>query len=115
MDLVDSIRDRLTIRANQNKDTLTLILEPGRSIIANAGIFVAPVTGVKSNGKKNFIVVDGSMCEVLRPSLYDAHHHVGFTKQPEERKIDKYDVVGPVCESADFLAKDRMLPCPNQG
>ena len=78
-----------------------------------AGVFDSIFSLISS--KKNFIVVDGSMCEVLRPSLYDAHHHVGFTKQPDEAKIDKYDVVGPVCESADFLAKDRMLPCPNQG
>jgi diaminopimelate decarboxylase len=53
------------------------------------------------------------MCEVLRPSLYDAHHHVGFTVQPESRLTKKYDVVGPVCESADFLAKDRILTCPD--
>ena len=70
MDLADSIRDRLAQRKAQDKPELTLILEPGRSIIGNAGVFIAPVIGVKQNGDKNFIVVDGSMCEVLRPSIY---------------------------------------------
>ena len=113
MDLVDSIRARLTQRKEQNMQNFTLILEPGRSIIANAGVFVAPVIGVKQNGDKNFIVVDGSMCEVLRPSLYKAHHHVGFTSQNPLAENKVFDIVGPVCESADFLAQDRELPCPN--
>lgn len=72
MDLIDSIRDLIK---DQN---LKLIIEPGRSLVANTCIFVNKVTGVKSNGNKNFIVVDGSMSELIRPSLYDAYHHIEF-------------------------------------
>ena len=62
------------------------------------------MTGVKSNGSKNFIVVDGSMSELIRPSLYDAYHHIEFA-DPVGGKTLKQDVVGPVCESADFLGQ----------
>ena len=72
------------------------------------------MTGVKSNGSKNFIVVDGSMSELIRPSLYDAYHHIEFA-DPVGGKTLKQDVVGPVCESADFLGKDRELPVPSEG
>ncbi|QDZ25519.1 diaminopimelate decarboxylase [Chloropicon primus] len=94
---------------------VTLILEPGRSLVGNAGAFVNTVNGVKSNGQKNFIVIDGSMAELIRPSLYDAYQHIELD-QPipgAERKV--FDVVGPVCESADFLGKDRELQVPTAG
>ena len=61
---------------------LKLIIEPGRSIIGNTTVFVNRVTGVKSNGNKNFVVVDGSMSEMIRPSLYDAYHHIELA-EPE--------------------------------
>ena len=60
---------------------LKLIIEPGRSLVANTCVFVNRVTGVKSNGTKNFIVVDGSMSELIRPSLYDAFHHIEFANK----------------------------------
>lgn len=115
MDLIDSIRSKLQGRQ------FTFMLEPGRSLVANTGIFVAPVTGTKSNGAKHFVVVDGSMTEVIRPSLYDAYHHIEYTaagvepaaEAEEEKKV--FDVVGPVCESADFLGKDRLLAVPHTG
>ncbi len=59
---------------------LKLIIEPGRSLVANTCIFVNKVTGIKSNGTKNFIVVDGSMSEMIRPSLYNAYHHIEFAE-----------------------------------
>jgi diaminopimelate decarboxylase len=108
MDLIDSIRDLI------GELNLKLIIEPGRSLVANTCIFVNKVTGVKSNGTKNFIVVDGSMSELIRPSLYNAYHHIEFA-EPIGGKTLKQDVVGPVCESADFLGKDRDLPVPNEG
>lgn len=64
------------------------------------------VTGVKTNGNKNFIVVDGSMAELIRPSLYNAYQHIELTA-PHTSPVDMFDVVGPVCESADFLGKER--------
>ena len=106
-DLVNSIRALLP-------SELTLIIEPGRSIIGNAGVLVNQVTGVKSNGNKNFIVIDGSMSELIRPSLYQAYQHIELI-EPISSKIEIFDVVGPVCESADFLGKGRQLPNPPEG
>ena len=105
--LIDSIRDVLT-------DDIGLIIEPGRSIIGNSSVLVNRVTGVKTNGNKHFIVIDGSMAELIRPSLYDAYQHIDFI-EPIDGEIVDYDVVGPVCESADFLGKDRTLPTPHEG
>ncbi len=105
--LIDSIRDVLT-------DDIGLIIEPGRSIIGNSSVLVNRVTGVKTNGNKHFIVIDGSMAELIRPSLYDAYQHIDFI-EPVDGEVITYDVVGPVCESADFLGKDRALPTPHEG
>ena len=105
--LIDSIRDVLT-------DDIGIIIEPGRSIIGNTAVFVNRVVGVKTNGNKHFIVTDGSMAELIRPSLYDAYQHIDFI-EPVDGEVKTYDVVGPVCESADFLGKDRPLPTPHEG
>ena len=105
--LVDSIKDLLP-------GGITLIIEPGRSIIGDTAVFVNRVTGVKTNGSKHFIVTDGSMAELIRPSLYDAYQHIQFI-EPVNGKVETYDIVGPVCESADFLGKSRELPTPDEG
>lgn len=68
------------------------------------------LAGVKTNGNKNFVVVDGSMAELIRPSLYDAYQHIELTAPHPESPVQKFDVVGPVCESADFLGKERCVP-----
>ncbi|RVW48275.1 Diaminopimelate decarboxylase 1, chloroplastic [Vitis vinifera] len=95
---------------------LNLIIEPGRSLIANTCCLVNRVTGVKTNGTKNFVVIDGSMAELIRPSLYDAYQHIELVSPPpSDAQISTFDVVGPVCESADFLGKDRELPTPPRG
>ncbi|KAJ3686823.1 hypothetical protein LUZ61_015987 [Rhynchospora tenuis] len=110
MDLINTVRELV-----QSRD-LTLIIEPGRSLIANTCCLVNKVTGVKTNGTKNFIVVDGSMAELIRPSLYDAYQHIELVSPPpSDTEVTTYDVVGPVCESADFLGKDRDLPTPAKG
>jgi len=103
-ELILAIRDMLPEQS-------TLILEPGRSIVANAGILVCRVIGVKENGDKKFIVTDASMTEMIRPSLYSAYHQIGFV-EPVSGETARHDFVGPVCESADFLGKDRALPTP---
>ncbi|PSC73006.1 diaminopimelate decarboxylase chloroplastic-like [Micractinium conductrix] len=108
-DLIDTVRDLIA------SEGLTLILEPGRSMVANSSAFVNTVTGVKTNGNKNFIVVDGSMAELIRPSLYDAYQHIELTAPHPDAEVATYDVVGPVCESADFLGKERSLPTPSAG
>lgn len=107
IDLVNTIRPQLQAAG------LTIIVEPGRSMIGNAGIMVSQVIGVKTNGSKNFIVTDGSMAELIRPSLYDAYQFISLTEPGGE--VGKFDIVGPVCESADFLGKDRLLPRPAEG
>ena len=94
---------------------LTLVIEPGRSMVASAGGLVCEVTGVKTNGSKTFAVVDGSMSTLIRPSLYDAYQHIELTAPHPDAPVVTLDVVGPVCESADFLGKDRPLPTPSPG
>ncbi len=87
---------------------LTLLVEPGRSIAANAGIFVTRVEYLKFSEYKNFAIVDGAMNDLLRPALYGAWQEI-IPVLKQEGKSQTYDVVGPICESADFLGKDREL------
>src|SRR5213083_3073251 len=92
----------------------TVLLEPGRVIVGSAAILVTRVLLTKQNGSKNFIVVDAGMNDLLRPSLYGSYHAI----QPERvngRGLWKADVVGPVCESGDFLARDREIQIPKKG
>ena len=97
----------------------TLILEPGRVIVSNAGILVSQVLYTKRIGSKNFIIVDAAMNDLARPSLYDAHHDIlpviRQSGQAVNEDLEIADVVGPICESGDFLAKDRELPILGQG
>ncbi len=110
------------------KDTgLKLILEPGRSIMGNAGILVTQVNYTKTSGEKNFAIIDGAMNDLIRPALYEAFHFiwpVSVTTDflPKQRDdvmalpgTVKTDVVGPVCESSDFLAQDRLMPPVKRG
>ena len=93
-----------------------LIFEPGRLLVGNAGILVTRVLFVKHGEAKHFIVVDAAMNDLIRPTLYDAHHAIWPVEQPRAaaRRI-RADVVGPVCESGDFLAHRRELPEPRVG
>jgi diaminopimelate decarboxylase len=88
---------------------IQLVLEPGRVIVGNSAIFVTKVLYVKKAGKKTFYIVDGAMNDLVRPALYDAYHEIIPVTLKEGRKF-RADVVGPVCESGDFFAKDRALP-----
>jgi diaminopimelate decarboxylase len=93
---------------------ITLIVEPGRSIVGNAGIFVTKVLYTKEGVDRRFIIVDGGMNDLLRPSLYNAYHHIIPVKKKRVKKVFA-DVVGPICESGDFLAKGRDLPSVSRG
>lgn len=106
-DLIAAIREEIPAES-------TLIIEPGRSMIGDTGILVCRVIGVKRNSNRSFIVIDGSMAELIRPSLYQAYHHIVFV-EPVTRPEEEFDIVGPVCESADFLGKERWLPSPPEG
>jgi diaminopimelate decarboxylase len=93
---------------------LKILLEPGRFIVGNAGILVTRVEHVKRTGGKNFVIVDAAMNDLIRPAFYEAYHEI----VPLVRKADvtmKADVVGGICESGDFFAKDRLLPKVSEG
>jgi diaminopimelate decarboxylase len=93
-----------------------LIFEPGRLIVGNAGILVTSVIYLKRNDTKTFVIVDAGMNDLIRPTLYEAHHDIRPVREPSPAapRITA-DVVGPVCESGDFLALDRDMPAPRAG
>jgi diaminopimelate decarboxylase len=86
----------------------TLILEPGRRLVGDAGVLLTRVTYLKRGGARDFAIVDAAMNDLLRPALYDAWHPVAAAR-PREGAVRRWQIVGPVCESADFLAHDREL------
>ncbi len=102
-------------------------MEPGRFIVGNAGILVSRVIYTKESGGKSFVIQDAAMNDLIRPTLYDSFHRIwpvappaGLPAPPEDYEADipstrLYDVVGPVCESGDFLAKQRALPPMERG
>ena len=92
---------------------LTLILEPGRVIVGNAGTLLTRVTFVKDQGTKRFIIVDAGMNDLMRPALYGSHHQVWSTAQQKATQVA--DLVGPICESSDFIARNRELPAFEPG
>lgn len=104
-DYVAAILQRLTGRE------LTLILEPGRSIAANAGVLLTRVEFLKCNDHKNFAIIDAAMNDLIRPSLYSAWQDIVPVTQKQTATENKksYDLVGPICETGDFLGKDRIL------
>lgn len=92
----------------------TLIFEPGRVIVGNAGVLLTRVLYTKTTPTKNFLIVDAAMNDLIRPSLYGSYHHILPLKQ-ENGDTRVVDVVGPICESGDFLARDRELPAVRAG
>jgi len=98
------------------KTGLKIIMEPGRFIIGNSGILVTKVLYIKRTPKKKFIIVDAGMNDLIRPALYEAYHQVlPLNNGSRKHKTEKADVVGPICESGDFLAKERNLPKVKEG
>ena len=102
-ELIDALEPKLAGR------NLKMVFEPGRSIAANAGVFVTQVEFLKSNGDKNFAIIDGGMNDLIRPSLYSAWQNIVEVQPRTNTEKKAYDVVGPVCETGDFLGKDREL------
>jgi diaminopimelate decarboxylase len=95
-----------------------IMLEPGRLIAANAGILVTSVIRTKQGQAKNFMIVDAAMTELMRPTLYGAHHHIAPIDEDtgaHDAAIKQWDVVGPVCETGDYLGLDRNLPVLESG
>jgi diaminopimelate decarboxylase len=92
----------------KHRPDLTILFEPGRAIMANAGILLTKVEFLKKNEDKNFCIVDAAMNDNIRPALYSAWQNIVPVEQ-RDNDILSYDVVGPVCETGDFLGKDREL------
>src|SRR3954462_6087494 len=93
---------------------LKILVEPGRFIVGNAGILVTRVEFVKRTGKKNFVIVDAAMNDLIRPAFYDAYHEIVPLTKNGHASISS-DIVGPICESGDYFAKDRPLPKVGEG
>ncbi len=94
---------------------LKYMLEPGRMIVGNAGVMITKVIYLKENEGKNFVIQDGAMNDLIRPTLYDAYHEIISVDDARNEKSFEADVVGPVCETGDYLAKTRRLPAVEQG
>ncbi len=94
---------------------LKYVLEPGRMIVGNAGVLVSRVIYVKDGLEKHFVIQDAAMNDLIRPTLYDAYHEIIPVEEPSTSETMTADVVGPVCESGDYLAKSRRLPKLEQG
>jgi diaminopimelate decarboxylase len=88
---------------------LKLVLEPGRLLVGNAGILLARVIYVKTEGRR-FVIIDAAMNDLIRPSMYDAWHDVAPVREPRGEAAEPADIVGPICESADVLAANRPVP-----
>ena len=94
---------------------LRILIEPGRFLVGNAGVLLTRVLYRKEAEEKKFVIVDAGMNDLIRPALYQSYHQIVRVREPTERERPAVDVVGPVCESGDFLAQDRALPPLNQG
>jgi len=97
------------------KINLKIILEPGRFIVGNAGILVTKILYIKKTPRKKFVIVDSGMNDLIRPALYGAYHQILPITNYQLPITDKVDIVGPICESADFFAKDRRIPKVKEG
>ena len=92
-----------------------ITFEPGRVIVGDAGILVSKVIYIKQGSERVFCVVDAAMNDLIRPTLYDAHHNILTVERPQKEKQLTMDVVGPICESGDYFAKGRKLPTLVEG
>ena len=90
-------------------------MEPGRVIAGNAGILVSRVLYTKQSGEKRFLIQDAAMNDLIRPALYQAYHSIVPLRRQEKRSSVVADVVGPICETGDFFARDRKLPSLESG
>jgi diaminopimelate decarboxylase len=105
-DFIQAIKTPLKLLPN----LIELIVEPGRSLIANSSILITRVLGQKQTGSIRQLVIDASMTECIRPALYQAYHHIDTIDSSSTEERISFDIVGPVCESGDFLGKQRCLP-----
>ena len=112
---IDLSRVAATLVPAVTERGLRLVLEPGRFIVGEAGTLVVRVLYVKRSGSKTFVITDGGMTELLRPSHYGGYHHIEPVRARGGTSVVVSDVVGPVCENGDFLARDRPMELPLAG
>ena len=103
------------VRRTMGNIGCALVFEPGRLIVGNAGVLVSRVVYVKRGENKTFVIVDAAMNDLIRPTLYEAHHEILPVRLDPARELEKVDVVGPVCETGDYLALDRVMPTLQPG
>lgn len=112
---VGELAANLTDMVLEETDVKTLILEPGRYIVCDAVVLLTTVNDVKDAGVKKYVGCDAGFNTLIRPAMYDSYHYVALANKFGKACTQKYDVVGPICESGDYLAHDRVLPEPVEG
>jgi len=104
-----------TLLKHIRKIKIHLIVEPGRVLVGNCGVLLTKVIGVKESPEKKFIITDAAMNDLIRPTLYGSHHEFRTVKSDPNAQIQNYDVVGPICETGDFLGLNQHLPPMKSG
>ncbi|MBQ8179309.1 MAG: diaminopimelate decarboxylase [Candidatus Methanomethylophilaceae archaeon] len=112
---VEELAMNLTDMIMEETDIRTIVLEPGRYIVCDAVVLLTGVNDVKDAGTKRYVGCDAGFNTLIRPAMYDSYHHVALANKFGKACTAKYDVVGPICESGDYLAHDRVLPDPEEG
>ena len=112
---VEELASNLTSMIEEETDVRTIMLEPGRYIICDSTVLLTRVNDLKDTGVKKYVGVDAGFNTLVRPTMYDSYHHVALANRMGKACTSKYDVVGPICESGDYLANDRVLPDPQVG
>lgn len=112
---VGELAMNLTDMIQEETDIKTIILEPGRYIVCDAVVLLTRVNDVKDAGTKRYVGCDAGFNTLIRPAMYDSYHHVALANKFGKACTQKFDVVGPICESGDYLAHDRVLPDPTEG
>ncbi len=112
---VGELAMNLTDMIQEETDVKTIVLEPGRYIICDTTVLLTTVNDIKDAGVKKYVGVDAGFNTLIRPAMYDSYHHVALANKMGRACTDKYDVVGPICETGDYIAHDRVLPDPRPG
>lgn len=112
---VESIAIEITDMILENTDVKKICLEPGRYIVCDSTILLTKCTDVKDTGTKKYVGIDAGFNTLIRPAFYDSYHHVAIANKFNKACTTKYDVVGPICETGDCIAHDRILPDPHEG
>lgn len=112
---VNELAMNLTDMIMEETDIGTIVVEPGRYIVCDTTVLLTKVNDVKDAGTKKYVGCDAGFNTLIRPSMYDSYHYVALANKFGKACTDKYDVVGPICESGDYLAHDRVLPDPIEG